>query len=360
MRDDTTSPRNFPPPAPLAEGELVGELVVRKVLSVGTFGIVYRMTEPAIQVDVAVKEYLPGHLAMRQGSRAVVPRGPQQAEAFAEGLRHFTDECRLLAGLSHPSLVQVHGVWEENGTAYLVMAMCTGRNLADTRLTQWRGPGEASLRTLLDGLLGALDLLHDRGVLHRDVAPRNIMITPSGAPVLLDLGAPRRVAAARGETGPTGPREGFAPLELYGSAHGRVAGPWTDLYALAATVHFLISGRPPAAAQQRHAGDRPALALYRKGDRYTLPFLSVIDWMLAPEPADRPQSVTEVRAALAGERVAPPAHQPRRAQRLRVALHRHRRWLWVALALLAVGAAAVYAWMLWRSGLLRWPLRPVD
>lgn len=346
------------PPTPLAIGTRLGDYEVRSVLGSGTYGIVYRVADHSAGDELAVREYLPRHLAQREGATAVVLRSPAEAERFALGLRFFLNEGKLLSGVDNPGLIKVYGAWEENGTAYMAMNLFHGRNLTESMQARWKSPSEGTMRGMLGTLLSALSVLHKGQVQHRDIAPQNILLGPNGRPVLLDLDSPRRVASARGETGEAGPRDGFAPLELYGTQSGLPRGPWTDFYSLGATFYFLLAGKPPPPAPQRQTGDRLALHLQRDDGRHSLELLGVIDWMLAPQPADRPQSVQALLDVLAGGPL-PEAHAPKGREKLAATLRRRRRWLWAAAAvvvLLAVGLGV--RWVL-RAETLPW-LRPPE
>jgi serine/threonine protein kinase len=341
------------PPVPLPIGARLGAFDVRSVLGQGQYGFVYRVYDPETEAEYAVKEYLPPMLAVRDGERVVAPRTPDDAESFALGLRFFVREGKLLSQLRHPSLVHVYGAWEENGTAYMAMDLVAGRNLRDTLLARWKSPRETTLRAMLDSLLGAIEVLHRAGLQHRDIAPQSIVIDPAGRPLLMDLGTPRRLAAARGETGPAGPRDGYAAIEMYGHAGGHKRGPWTDFYALGATLHYMITGKPPAPAPERE-GTAAALHWGQSALlRHSLDFLAVVEWMLSPRPQDRPQSVAAVRAALAGHGL-PERLRPRLGARLAVQLRRHRGWLWLGAGLLLVAVVAVSGHLLMTSELLPW------
>jgi serine/threonine protein kinase len=335
-------------------GTRLGEFDVRAVLGLGQYGFVYRVWDPESEAEYAVKEYLPQRLAVRDGAKSVAPRAPADAEAFAQGLRFFVDEGKLLSQVRHPALVHVYGSWEENGTAYMAMDLVPGRNLHHTMQARGRPPREAALRAWLDDLLGALDALHQAGLQHRDIAPPSIVIGPDNRPLLLDLGTPRRAASSRGETGPAGPRDGFAAVEQYGDGQGHKRGPWTDVYGLGAVLYLMMTGKPPAPALQRAASAEAAVLTWPTStrQRYGLHLIATVEWMLSPQPQGRPQTVDAVRAALADPSRVPAHRQPGLRARLGVQLRRHRRWLWALLALLLLAAVAVVAWRLAPSGLL--------
>lgn len=346
--------RKLPPPAPLPIGTRLGRYELRSVLGIGAFSIVYRAIEPETELEYALREYLPGSLAERRPDGSVAPRSAADAEIFEHGQRFFVNEAKLLLQIDHANLVKVHEIWQERGTAFLAMDLYTGRNLQDTMSTRWRAPREPGLRNILAALLGPIDALHKGGLQHRDISPQTIMVEPDGRLVLMDLGAARRVTSALGETGATGPREGFAPVELYGNraedgAKGLDKGPWTDFYALGATLFYMVTGKPPPPAPERD-GNRVALALYRDDKRYSLELLALLDWMLAVPPAARPQSVAELRGALDGEHGEglPPALKPTRALRWRLKLRRFKPLLWL-LGIVLLAGAAVLA--------VRWGLR---
>lgn len=340
---------------PLATGTRVGRWDVRHLLGSGAYGAVYRAFDAAEEYEVALKEYLPGHLARRNGPAAVMARSPQDVGPFAAGLESFVGDGRLLERLDHPSLLKVHEVWEQNGTAYLAMRLLTGRNLIETQQMRGKPPREPALRQLLSSLLDALEVLHAAGVQHADIAPQTILIEPNGRPVLLDMGSPRWSARVPDDPQIGGPRDGYAPIELYPPPDGGLArGPWTDFYALGAVLHYIILGRAPAPAPVRPADDRLADKLRLKEERYSPEFAAIIDWMLAPQPANRPQSSAELRDALAGQGL-PKAYAPPPTRKLGSALKRR----WKALAIggtviVLLAGALLVAYRLYRSGYLPW------
>jgi serine/threonine protein kinase len=292
-------------PNALATGTRLGEYEILGVIGVGGFGIVYRALDHALEREVAIKEYLPASLAGRNVNQLVSLLSQNYADTFALGLRSFVNEARLLAKFDHPSLVKVHRFWEGQGTAYMVMPLYVGKTLREVRLEMDHAPDEVWLRELLLPVLGALDVLHKVEVYHRDIAPDNILIAPDGQPVLLDFGAARRVIGDRSQNLTAILKPRYAPIEQYAESTSLRQGAWTDLYALGATLHYLVTGAPPAPSTTRIADDdQLALAATPHPDIST-GFLDLIDWMLAPRPQHRPQSVAQLRAVLDGQAAIP-------------------------------------------------------
>ena len=235
-------------PSALRPGTRLGEFELLSVLGVGGFGIVYLALDHDLEREVAIKEYLPATLAGRTESQQVSLRSQADAETFALGLKSFVNEARLLARFDHPSLLKVYRFWEANGTAYMAMPVMHGRTLKEVGEAMTAAPDEATLRALLDPLLGAIERLHAEGVYHRDIAPDNIVIEPDGRPVLLDFGAARRVISDKSQTLTAILKPAYAPIEQYAEAGSVKQGPWTDFYALGATLHYLLLKRPPPPA----------------------------------------------------------------------------------------------------------------
>ncbi len=289
----------------LPVGTRLGEFELLSLLGVGGFGIVYLAFDHALEREVAVKEYMPASLAGRTETMHVSLRSQSDAETFALGLRSFVNEARLLARFDHPSLLKVLRFWEANGTAYMAMPVMRGRTLKELRTELGRAPDEGTLRSMLDALLGALDRLHGEGVYHRDIAPDNIQVEPDGKPVLLDFGAARRVLSDKTQTLTAILKPAYAPIEQYAETGSVKQGPWTDFYALGATLHYVLLGKPPAPATARAVFDESSALAGQGLPGYSIAFLQMVDWMLAPRPNDRPQNVAELRQVLHGVRQVP-------------------------------------------------------
>ena len=282
----------------LPAGYALQEYRIEKVLGVGGFGLTYLALDGNLNLKVAVKEYLPDDVATRGADHSISPRSPDNAEHFGWGKQRFLDESRVVASFRHPNIVRVMRFFEANGTAYMVMEFVEGAALNDWIRTR-RPLAQPQLASIVGPLLDGLEVVHKAGFLHRDIKPGNIYIREDGTPVLLDFGA------ARMRTGDltTIVSPGFAPFEQYHNKGNQ--GPWSDLYALGGVLYWMITGNKPHEAAARIKADTMPSAL-QSADRalYRPEFLAAIDWALAPNEDERPQSVAEWREAIAGTGLA--------------------------------------------------------
>src|SRR5260221_7565599 len=281
------------PPLPI--GHKLQEYRIETLLGTGGFGLTYLALDENLRLKVALKEYLPGEIALRAGDNSIAPSSSETAESFAWGKRRFLDESRALASFRHPNIVRVMRFFEANGSAYMVMEFVAGAPLGDWIKSQQRPLPEAHLRALAMPLLDGLEVVHKAGYAHRDVKPGNIYMREDDSPVLLDFGSARMQASEL--TAIVSP--GYAPLEQYHATGNQ--GPWSDLYALGGVLYWLVTGNRPHEAVARVPKDAMPPA-HKVGDRdvYGIELLAAIDWALAPNEADRPQSVAQFREALLG------------------------------------------------------------
>jgi serine/threonine protein kinase len=322
-----STPPPSPAPALVAEhdalplGTRFGEFEILRVVGVGGFGIVYLAQDHSLERQVALKEYMPAALAARGNGSQITVRSAAFAETYAVGLRSFVNEARLLARFDHPSLVKVYRFWEDNGTAYMVMPFLRGMTLRDARRGMARAPDEAWIRSVIDPLLGALEALHREGVYHRDIAPDNVLLPPEGPPILLDFGAARHVISDRTQSLTAILKPSYAPIEQYAEMTALRQGPWTDIYALGAVMHFLVFGAPPPPATARAVQPDAEPIAQRVVPGVSARFLAIVDWTLGVRPLERPQNIAALRDALNGltsipdlargaEVTAPGAHAP--------------------------------------------------
>jgi hypothetical protein len=285
----------------LPVGYALHEYTIEAVLGAGGFGISYRARDNNLQCRVAIKEYLPNDLAVRVAGQSVVPRS--DSDAYRVGLERFLAEARVLAGFRHPNIVRVSRFFEANGTAYMVMDYEQGESLREW-LHGHSPVDEAALKRMFLPLLDGLAIVHQAGVVHRDIKPANIYVRDAdGSLVLLDFGAARQTTGVPSRSLTSIVTPGYAPFEQY---HTRGAqGPWTDLYALAGVMYWLVTGQKPLEAPSRIKDDIMIPAAAAAAGRFSPGFLAAIDWALRVDEDARPRSVAEFRPVLMGEAPAP-------------------------------------------------------
>jgi serine/threonine protein kinase len=279
-------------------GTRIGEFEVRALVGVGGFGIVYLAHDLSLGRDVALKEYMPSSLAARSNGVTVSVKSQRHAETFAAGLRSFINEARLLAQFDSPSLVKVYRFWEANGTAYMVMPFYEGLTLKQALQEMKSPPTEEWLKKLLLPLTDALQLLHQQSCFHRDIAPDNILLLKDGRPVLLDFGAARKVIGDMDKALTVILKPGYAPIEQYADEPNMKQGAWTDIYAIAAVVHYAIMGKPPTPSVGRLMNDTTVPLIQAAAGRYSEAFLRGLDQALAVRPENRPQDLGAFRALI--------------------------------------------------------------
>lgn len=278
----------------LKPGDQIADYRIDRVLGAGSFGVTYLATDTNLSRRVAIKEYLPGEYARRDASGTVSSRNAEAGATFEWGLERFTEEARTLAQFSHPNIVRVlHIVQRLNGTAYIVMELLEGRDFEE--VVEQNGPlPTPRFLTIFAQLLDGMQAVHGIGVLHRDIKPSNIMLSGE-TPVLIDFGAARDLARQRKAGFSALVTDGYSPIEQYSSQN--LQGEASDIYALAATTHFLLSGKTPPMPAARMAGDEltPTASL---APDLPADVAAGIDWGMALQMADRPQTIAQWRAAM--------------------------------------------------------------
>ena len=273
---------------------------IEKILGQGGFGITYLAHDFNLDRQVAIKEYLPIELAVRERDFSVHPVTEDHGEKFRWGLDRFITEARTLAKFKHPNIVHVLNVFEENNTAYMVMEYEHGESLQDI-LTRRKTLEEAELTNILIPILGGLQKVHDAGFIHRDIKPANIFIREDGSPVLLDFGSARQALSMATQTLTSLVSPGYAPYEQYYSKSDQ-QGPWTDIYGLGATLYRAVAGIAPMDAVDRSRailkGDKDifVFAIEIGKGRYSERFLLAIDHALQFKEGDRPQTINAWKA----------------------------------------------------------------
>lgn len=272
---------------------------IRAILGVGGFGITYKAWDKKLERWLAIKEFLPNELALRDRDNTTVRARSDKADDYQYALEKFLEEARTLAKFKHPNIVRVVDYLQANGTAYLIMEYVEGTSLSlHLRKTNAR-VSEEKLKTWFIPLLGGLSKVHDAGFLHRDIKPGNIYITEDDEPILIDFGAARQAIGeqTRSVTGIF--TAGYAPIEQY-SIDTKRQGPWTDLYAIGATLYRCISRTTPPDAPSRQAalmeGEKDPLtpAVDIGASLYSRNFLKLIDRLLLIGASERPISTSLV------------------------------------------------------------------
>lgn len=278
--------------------------MIESVIGAGGFGITYLARHEALGKPYAIKEHFPRQFAFRDGQSATVR--PSDAPTFRWTLDRFLQEGRSLARCRHPAIVGVADVFEAYGTAYMVLEFEDGSSFGRWLDQLGRAPTQDEIDNILVPLLDALAYLHSHDMLHRDIAPDNIMIRRSGKPCLIDFGAARQAIAERSQVMSAIVKAGYSPPEQYTTA-GRAQGPWTDIYALAGTLYRAMTGTRPAEATERQIEDElvPVAEAVQYPEDYRPEFLDAIDAGLRLRPSQRPQSVAEWYDMLALPGMAP-------------------------------------------------------
>ncbi len=277
---------------------------IQSVLGDGGFGITYLAKDTQLDALVALKEYLPNELAVRQtDDYTVQPKSQADADDFAWGLERFVKEAQTLAQFKHPNIVRVLHFFQAHNTAYIVMEYELGQSLADF-LKQGDTATEEELKAFLPALLDGLETVHNAGYLHRDIKPSNVYIRQKDrSPLLIDFGSARYDLGSRSRSVTMIVTPGYAPFEQYQSDSGQ-QGAWTDIYATGAVLYRFVSGKIPSEATERvsaimrNKSDPLKPAVEAGRGQYSEPFLAAIDWALAVNEQDRPPSIKAWRNQL--------------------------------------------------------------
>ncbi|MEK7815510.1 MAG: protein kinase [Pseudomonadota bacterium] len=301
----------------LPTGTRIESYEIRNTLGIGAFGITYKAYDHSLDRVVAIKEYLPDGLAVRVADGTTVsPKSEGEAKGYRYGLKRFLDEARTLAKFHEPHIVRIITYMEAHGTAYFVMDYEDGVSL-DKRLQAVGILAEEEIRGIVIPILRSLRGVHAQNFLHRDIKPANIYLRRDRSPVLLDFGAARQAMGEYGRNATGFVTPGYAPFEQYLADNKQ--GPWSDIYAIGATIYHCITGVAPIASTERIAAihDREPDPLSgiegSLRSRYSPALLDAMMWMLQPMPKDRPQSVDEALTALAAGVAADKAEPTKQA-----------------------------------------------
>lgn len=231
---------------------LVGRYTIGKVIGFGGFGVTYISWDQTLQQPVAIKEYLPSEFATRAGGQThVTVFSGNKAEQFAGGMVKFIDEAKRLAKFQNEEgIVRVYDSFEANNTAYIVMEYLDGETLTAYLEREGKIPINQAIE-MLTPVIHSLEAVHQAGVIHRDIAPDNIMITKDGQVKLIDFGAARYATTSHSRSLTVIIKPGYSPEEQYRSRGDQ--GPHTDVYSLGAVLYRMVTGITPPDALERRA-----------------------------------------------------------------------------------------------------------
>ena len=293
---------------PLGSSLHDGRFLVGKVIGQGGFGITYIGLDTVLKLRVAIKEYYPARIASRESGSVSVFCHDMTKDTWNRGRESFVAEARNMAAINQiPSVVPVKDVFFQNSTAYIVMDYVEGETLKNrlkrTGVMKWD-----ECKKTLSPIIAALGKVHERGLFHRDVSPDNIMIDRNGAPWLLDLGAAKEHAPEGmggrqnmnevSQTTHLVIRRGFSPPEQYTEA-GKI-GPWTDVYAMCATMNYCMTGKVIPDAMTRLNEDHLELS-----PDMPKSIAKALKHGLELRPNDRTQSMSQLEAELIDTPVTP-------------------------------------------------------
>ncbi|MBF0317478.1 MAG: protein kinase [Nitrospirae bacterium] len=281
------------------------QYLIGTCLGSGGFGITYLGLDLVLKMRVVVKEFLPRNIARRQRDQLTVfPISDDYAIDYQYGLTKFIDEAQTLAQFNHQSIVPILFFFKENNTAYFVMRYLQGKTLEEHIKLQDKGITQQDLLDIMMPILDGLDSVHQAGMLHRDIKPKNIYIPDIGNPILLDFGSARDAISTKLSICLT---HGYAPLEQYSSDMklGK-QGPWTDIYACAATMYSCLRGYnyekrrmdSPTKAPDRQNGEKLAHIKDISRQKLSDDFADAIMKALEMNINNRPASVAEFQQLL--------------------------------------------------------------
>ena len=274
-----------------------GKYRIEKLLGQGGFGNTYVGYNTVFEERVAIKEFFMRGVTERDETTCHVSvSNEDNVQQFEEQLEKFKKEARRLRKLKNEHIVKVHDLFEENGTAYYVMDYIEGESLAERMKRTGKPFSETEIRNILPQLLDALKEVHQNEIWHLDIKSGNIMFDKNGSVYLIDFGASKQIRANGKLTTSTALcyTPGYAPNEQIGQMYDRF-GPWTDIYALGATLYNLLTNKKPPMAIDIEEEEEDAFAF---PNTVSSQMCDMVIWMMKPQRKKRPQNVEEINESL--------------------------------------------------------------
>ena len=276
---------------------LHGTYKIESYLSSGGFGNTYLAKNIEFDETYAIKEFFVKGVCQRDvNSTTVSVSNAENTNSFEQQREKFKKEARRLRSLSNPHIVKVYDLFEENGTAYYVMDYVDGENLS-VRLKRINAPlAESEVRNYLNQILDGLEAIHNEGMFHLDIKPANIMVDSHNVVKLIDFGASKQQSTVGGATMSTGISytNGYAPSEQMAQSYDKF-GPWTDFYALGATMYKLLTNQDPPSVSDLSEDETEDKHLALPMPHVSEEMKKLVVWMMQEKRLKRPQNVAEFK-----------------------------------------------------------------
>lgn len=285
---------------------LHGTYKIESYLSSGGFGNTYLAKNIEFDETYAIKEFFVKGVCQRDGNSTTISvSNAENTNSFEQQREKFKKEARRLRSLSNPHIVKVYDLFEENGTAYYVMDYVDGENLS-ARLKRTNAPlAESEVRNYLNQILDGLEAIHNEGMFHLDIKPANIMVDSHNVVKLIDFGASKQQSTVGGATMSTGISytNGYAPSEQMAQSYDKF-GPWTDFYALGATMYKLLTNQDPPSVSDLSEDEAEDKHLALPMPNVSGEMKKLVVWMMQVNRLKRPKNVGEIRRILQKPSVA--------------------------------------------------------
>ena len=276
---------------------LHGTYKIESYLASGGFGNTYLAKNIEFDETYAIKEFFVKGVCQRDGNSTTISvSNAENTNSFEQQREKFKKEARRLRSLSNPHIVKVYDLFEENGTAYYVMDYVDGENLS-TRLKRTNVPlAESEVRNYLNQILDGLEAIHNKGMFHLDIKPANIMVDSHDVVKLIDFGASKLQSTVGGATMSTGISytNGYAPSEQMAQSYDKF-GPWTDFYALGATMYKLLTNQDPPSVSDLSEDETEDKHLALPMPNVSKEMMRLVVWMMQVNRLKRPKNVGEIR-----------------------------------------------------------------
>lgn len=285
---------------------LHGTYKIESYLASGGFGNTYLAKNIEFDETYAIKEFFVKGVCQRDGNSTTISvSNAENTNSFEQQREKFKKEARRLRSLSNPHIVKVYDLFEENGTAYYVMDYVDGENLS-ARLKRTNAPlAESEVRNYLNQILDGLEAIHNEGMFHLDIKPANIMVDSHDVVKLIDFGASKQQSTVGGATMSTGISytNGYAPSEQMAQSYDKF-GPWTDFYALGATVYKLLTNQDPPSVSDLSEDETEDKHLALPMPDVSGEMKKLVVWMMQVNRLKRPKNVGEIKRILQQSSIA--------------------------------------------------------